>query len=240
MKLRDRYLVKIENRHETEFRHGSLLLEKPVLSDRIESKDMKKCSYNPDEHLTKKGVIISLPHSLTGTNARMVNVGHPQHSRYISSEMILATREDPSNYNPSTYVDTYLSHKELYRVEAAVGDILHFYHTAIDSNDPVMQDLYALNVANVFAYQKGKEIHMCHGFVLCEYIKAKTVSEGGVHLPMKQGNELNMGKVAFAPACSELASGEVVYYKKNADYVINIEGKEYFVVREYDCLCAMG
>lgn len=238
MRITDKYLVKISSKHETEFKLGTLVLERPSLSDRIEGSDGKTCSYNPDMYLTKQGIVSELPHSLSSTPARFANFGLPQHSRYISSEMIETSGGglDRTNYNPSTYSDQSVKTNEVFAVEAEVGDIAHFYHTAIDKKDPLTEDLYAVNVSEVFAYERNGVLFPCKGYVLCSRIKKEAKSNGGLTLAHKNEDLVDRGVVEFAHTKSEIRVTDTVFHKKHADYNVDIKGREFFVLREYDCL----
>lgn len=241
MKLIDRYLVKVEQKQEAEFAYGSLVLSKPALSERIEGSNGKDCSYNPTQHLTKQGLVIEPPHKLSTTPARFINVGHPQNSRYISGEMIESSKGDlrKKDYNPSTYTDK--SHKvvDVYRIEAKEGDLVHFYHTGIEFNDPISEDLYPINVSNIFAYERDGEVKVCFGFLLCKYIEKPSETEGGLLLIEEEKFEQNQGIVYYTNQASDIQPGERIYHRKLSDYAITIQGEDYFVVREYDCGCTI-
>jgi len=239
MKLNDRYLVTITERHEKTFKHGTLTMLRPSLTERVEGSDGKTSSFIPEKHLVKHGTVAEVPYKITKTPARLANPGHPQPTRYVSSETIEKSLGGltKNDYNPSTYSDGYVAHDELYLADAAIGDTVHFYHTAVQHRDPVQGNMYSIGVADIFAYEREGKIHACKGFIICKRVE-KVKKSGDVILQHADTKHMDRGIVAFAHPSSEILPGETVFHKKNADYEVEINGEWYFAAREYDCLCA--
>lgn len=139
-----------------------------------------------------------------------------------------------------------------YDTGVEVGDTLYFHHlVVINDGQPLTgEDNHYLvrfdpnNTVNnqAIAYKSAKtgEVHPLAGWSLLEGVEEHEEKESSIIEVVKlKEKPVTKGMVAFkAPWIDELGLkiGDVVGFKKNMDYRINIEGKEYYRTRAEDLL----
>lgn len=133
-----------------------------------------------------------------------------------------------------------------YNTGAEVGDTLYFHHhVVINDGQPLTgkKDTYVViysddssqsMASQAFAYKnKDGDVKLLSGWVLLEPAEKEEKKTSGIieEVKLKDDPELK-GVVAFddAPWVKELGvkKGDVVGFKKNLDYRLKIDGKEYY------------
>jgi len=139
-----------------------------------------------------------------------------------------------------------------YDTGVEVGDTLYFHHlVVINDGQPLTgEDNHYLvrfdpnNTVNnqAIAYKSAKtgEVHPLAGWSLLEGVEEHEEKESDIIEVVKlKEKPVTKGMVAFkAPWIDELGLkiGDVVGFKKNMDYRIKIDGKEYYRTRAEDLL----
>jgi len=139
-----------------------------------------------------------------------------------------------------------------YNTGVEVGDILYFHHLVVvndgqpltgeDNNYLVRYDPNHTVNNQAIAYKSAKtgRIHPLAGWALLEGVEEGEKQESGVIDVVKlKDNPITKGMVAFTAPWVEvlgLEVGDVVGFKENRDYRINIDGKEYYRVRAEDLM----
>lgn len=139
-----------------------------------------------------------------------------------------------------------------YETGVEVGDTLYFHHlVVVNDGQPLTgeDDHYLVrfdphntinNQAIAYKSKKTGEIHPLAGWSLLERTEEVEEKESSVIEVVKlKDKSVTKGMVAFkAPWVDELGLnvGDVVGFKENMDYRINIDGKEYYRTRAEDLL----
>jgi len=139
-----------------------------------------------------------------------------------------------------------------YDTGVEVGDTLYFHHlVVINDGQPLTgEDNHYLvrfdpehtvnNQAIAYKSKKTGRVHPLAGWSLLEGVEEEEERESDIIDVVKLKDEpITKGMVAFqAPWVDELGLniGDVVGFKKNMDYRINIDGTEYYRVRAEDLM----
>jgi co-chaperonin GroES (HSP10) len=139
-----------------------------------------------------------------------------------------------------------------YNTGVEVGDVLYFHHLVVvndgqpltgeDNSYLVRYDPNHTVNNQAIAYKSAKtgRIHPLAGWALLEGVEEGEKQESGVIDVVKlKDNPITKGMVAFTAPWVEvlgLEVGDVVGFKENRDYRINIDGKEYYRVRAEDLM----
>jgi co-chaperonin GroES (HSP10) len=139
-----------------------------------------------------------------------------------------------------------------YDTGVEVGDTLYFHHlVVINDGQPLTgEDNHYLvrfdpdhtvnNQAIAYKSAKTGRVHPLAGWSLLERVEEREEKQSDIIDVVKlKDSPVTKGKVSFAPPWVEelgLEVGDVVGFKKNIDYRITIEGKEYYRVRAQDLM----
>jgi len=139
-----------------------------------------------------------------------------------------------------------------YDTGVEVGDTLYFHHlVVINDGQPLTgEDNHYLvrfdpdhtvnNQAIAYKSAKTGDIHPLAGWSLLERVEEREEKQSGIIDVVKlKDSPVTKGKVSFTPPWVEelgLEVGDVVGFRKNMDYRITIEEKEYYRVRAEDLM----
>jgi len=139
-----------------------------------------------------------------------------------------------------------------YDTGVEVGDTLYFHHlVVINDGQPLTgEDNHYLvrfdpdNTVNnqAIAYKSAKtgRVHPLAGWSLLERVEEREEKQSDIIDVVKlKDSPVTKGKVSFTPPWVEelgLEVGDVVGFRKNMDYRITIEDKEYYRVRAEDLM----
>lgn len=139
-----------------------------------------------------------------------------------------------------------------YDTGVEVGDTLYFHHlVVINDGQPLTgeDDHYLVrfdpdNTVNnqAIAYKSAKtgDVHPLAGWSLLERVEEREEKQSDIIDVVKlKDSPVTKGKVSFTPPWVEelgLEAGDVVGFRKNMDYRITIEEKEYYRVRAEDLM----
>lgn len=133
-----------------------------------------------------------------------------------------------------------------YNTGVSVGDTLYFHHhVVINDGQPLTgkDDTYVVLYSNdvdtpmasqAYAYKnKDEEVILLSGWVLLEEVEEEKKESSGVIEEVKLTEDPKLrGRVAFDSGewvkDLGLSVGDVVGFKKNRDYRLKIDGKEYY------------
>jgi co-chaperonin GroES (HSP10) len=130
-----------------------------------------------------------------------------------------------------------------YETGAKPGDTLYFHHHVVLDKGQIMpgeEDKYLVfyneqqasaNQAIAYKDQETGEIHQLFGWALLEPYEEEEKKDSEIIEVVKlKQSPVTKGKVAFGVKEVGLEKGDVVGFKKNRDYRIKIDGKEYYRV----------
>jgi len=133
-----------------------------------------------------------------------------------------------------------------------VGDTLYFHHLVVLNEGQILTgepNHYTVrfdpehtinNQAIAYKNQHTGDIRPLAGWSLLEPVEEKEVQESDtIELVKLSEVPVTKGRVAFeAPWINEIGAkaGDIVGFRKNMDYRVNIEGKEYYRTRAEDLL----
>jgi len=139
-----------------------------------------------------------------------------------------------------------------YDTGVEVGDTLYFHHLVVvnDGQPLTGEDNHYLvrfdpdNTVNnqAIAYKSAKtgDVHPLAGWSLLERVEEREEKQSDIIDVVKlKDSPVTKGKVSFTPPWVEelgLEVGDVVGFRKNMDYRITIEEKEYYRVRAEDLM----
>ena len=136
-----------------------------------------------------------------------------------------------------------------YETGAKPGDTLYFHHHVVLDKGQIMpgeEDKYlvfyneqqaATNQAIAYKDKETGEIHQLFGWALLEPYDEEEKKESEIIEVVKlKQSPVTKGKVAFGVEEMGLEKGDVVGFKKNRDYRIKIDGKEYYRVAATELL----
>lgn len=139
-----------------------------------------------------------------------------------------------------------------YKTNVKVGDTLYFHHLVVlNDGQPLMgEDSHylvkyspSITINNqAFAYKNKKgEIKLLSGWTLLESVEQEELKLKSDIIELVDQKETlpTKGRVAYtAPWVEDLGIevGDVVGFKKNRDYRISIDGKEYYRTRAEDLM----
>jgi len=139
-----------------------------------------------------------------------------------------------------------------YNTGVEVGDTLYFHHlVVINDGQPLTgeDDHYLVrfdpdhtvnNQAIAYKSAKTGDVHPLAGWSLLERVEEREEKQSDIIDVVKlKDSPVTKGKVSFTPPWVEelgLEVGDVVGFRKNMDYRITIEEKEYYRVRAEDLM----
>lgn len=211
------------------------------------------------------GEVIAVPGKLTALeNLYQVGIGWPQPPEYTSGEVLNLhasrgteiTRED---YRCTTYKAEYKTTADIEQ-DVRVGDRVYVHFNSIVPENRIKNDdgrtIYKVAYHNVLCTVRQGNIIPIGGYVLVDpsydgevqdigmgYDKAK-VSASGLIIDLVSEPKQQEGIVRYvgSPLKGDeeiVKEGDKVIYEKNADWLMKIEGKEYFVIRQRDLLAVI-
>ena len=141
-----------------------------------------------------------------------------------------------------------------YDTGVKVGDTLYFHHlVVINDGQPLVGEtghyfvrfdpsVTINNQAIAYKCQETGRVRPLAGWALLEGVEEDEEEKSSVIEVVKlKESPVTKGMVSFAPPWVEelgLKPGDVVGFRKNMDYRINIDGKEYYRVRAEDLMYA--
>lgn len=118
------------------------------------------------------------------------------------------------------------------------GDKVYGHHFLPDNE--VEPGVHWMGISQVVCVVRGEKMIAINGWNLLEPVSAEQTTESGIYLSTAEGDRGDCAKVAIAS--DELKEvgveeGYMVWLSKNADYRMEVEGKEYYRTRTLDILC---
>ena len=128
-----------------------------------------------------------------------------------------------------------------YDTEVKVGDTIYFHHLVVLNKGQLMpgtDDIYMVDyhpdvVTNnqAFAYKSAKSGHIytLAGWALVSHMEQdEEVKSELIELVKLNATDVTKGVLAFDVPELDLKAGAVVGFKKNRDYKVEIDGKDYY------------
>lgn len=128
-----------------------------------------------------------------------------------------------------------------YKTDVRIGDTIYFHHLVVlnkgqlmpGTDDVYMVDYHPDIVTNnqAFAYKSAESGHIytLAGWALIEHMdQDEEVESKLIELVKLKDPEVTKGVLAFDVPELDIKAGAVVGFKKNRDYKIEIDGKDYY------------
>lgn len=237
MRLRNKYLVKLESTRETEIKSSIPNLVLPSLKDRVLSIDESYTSYNPDLNLKKNGVVVSVPYFVVNEPIGYKSPGTPTPSSYISGEMLEKSNMEKKHYNPALFQHETLNLLDVFGTESLVDDTVYFHHTGLQYDNPVGEGMFPVDVKHIFAYEREGTLRAAKGYVILKRKeKDSTLTTRGLLLVHENKYVDNTGIVTHTSIGSKLSVDDVIVFKPKSDYPFPLHDIEFYASREDDVL----
>lgn len=246
--LRDYYLVLVDQVFESGLTPSGVITSN--------SAAIHEWQEDRGEFKKRYGTVIALPASFSEGHVMMVDPGLPAPRKFVGHEYIMAMRKggymnrDRSNYYPSTFekYEEVTCAEVAQKVDVKVGEKIYFDEKATEEERFMgMHEgkrMYSIRVNEILCVirevkpfpgmKKQKRIIMQGGWVL---LKPNMEAWEDIEIPLTNGQVL-YGKAApgnrplqgFVKSVNhrtDLKAGDLVYFLKDADAPITIEGEEY-------------
>lgn len=226
---------------------------------RQDVKDDIEKEFNPLKRKRNFGTVISIPKTLTNEiKIYQIHPGSPAPQQYISGED--AERLDIP-YNCGGWKPSYVTCADIVP-EVQVGDKVYFHFLTIDESNRLKGDdggdYYKLRYNNIFCVVRDENIIPIGGFVLLQpaydegvEILERIPSQCAPHIVRRSSSGLivesnikpkavegivrHIGTPLIVDTC-EIKVADLVSFELNADFKMEIEGKEYYVIPYRDIL----
>jgi co-chaperonin GroES (HSP10) len=244
--LRDYFLVAVDQMYEKMTTKAGI----QVLNDAwIEEKERYRF-----QHKRIYGVVTSVPRGYSLTNVAPIDMGEPNPQLYVGHDIISEMRARGYDWDRDHYYHPGMAEKyamvtlQDYGAKSTVkvGDKVYFNPIVTEEENFIegqhRSGVFKIRVDHIFCTVVDGVIHPQGGYVLVE---ANMESWEDITTPMgiikKPAPEAKVceGWIRHVTAGSELTPGELIYYIKDADWGVKIEGKEYFVMMEKEILCGI-
>lgn len=242
--IHDSYIVLVDKKYNTEeTKSGIIPLSKAYMEDWAE------------EHLKHRrlyGTVMVVPRGFSDTVVDVILPGLPEPRLFVSGEYIeramqLGNRRLPE-YNPSSF-DKFpeVTMADIAsKVNVGTGQKIYFDYLATDPENflgPYNEgELYKINVDQIYFAVREDKVEVQGGWCAVtpkmETWEDITTPSGIIKRPSPQAIYLE-GIVKYISEREDVKVGDKIIYQRNADYAMNIEGENCYVMRESDILCKL-
>lgn len=171
-------------------------------------------------------------------------------------ELELDTKADPYKFVPrcgivheTPSIIRYYDHRNQKiskRVDVNIekGDKIYFHHFTVNEINKV-QDYYKCDYEHTYCVIKDGEIKMLEDYVFVSPIyedEANIKTKSGIFIKIQPDKIHEFGKVEHISPFYEswgLKQGDQVFFTKNSEYEMEVEGKKYYRMRVQDISCAI-
>jgi co-chaperonin GroES (HSP10) len=122
-------------------------------------------------------------------------------------------------------------------VKLSVGDIVVFDHLVCQDMNKFSDTVFFCEYFNIFAKIDGDDLVPIEEFLFCEPIVDGGMQIGCFNVPSSISDKRATvyAASAYAKACGVI-EGDVVYFTKNADYSIEVGGKDFFKMKMHSII----
>lgn len=242
--IHDSFIVLVDKKYNTEeTKSGIIPLAENYMEDWAE------------EHLKHRrlfGTVIVAPRGYSDTVVDVLIPGLPEPRLFVSGEYIEKLMQAGSKripeYNPSTF-DKFpeVTMADIAaKVNVAVGQKIYFDYLATDPENFLGPykggELYKIDVSQIYFSVRDGKVEAQGGWAAVtpkmETWDDITTPSGIIKKPSPEAIALE-GIVKFISNRPDLKVGDHIIYQRNADYVMNLEGEDCYVMRESDILCKL-
>lgn len=207
-----------------------------------------------DRNIYKRiyGTVASVPRGYTHLNIDPLDPGVPNHRIFVGHDVISGrvnegykwSREE--HYHPGT-TESY-EFKTLADVaklvDVKIGDRVYAHPNVFEAENALWKKdgkyYFRVRADEIICSVVGGKICAQAGNVIVEPFMETweeiTRPSGIVIKPSPEAKPLQ-GKVRFSRDGSGIPVGELIFFEKDANWTVGIEGKEYYIVKEEECLC---
>ncbi len=250
--LHDHYMVTVDQEFEVvKMKSGLDSLNAAYFEEEQEAKYKFKRQW---------GTVVNVPPVFSDAVFDVVDTGMPQQRKFIPSELIQAMVNQGYTKLPVYWPSTFDEFEEIRMTDIGAkmdiknGDKAYFDYQVSDKENHLGKhngaDMFKVNVDQIYcAVRKERSkidrriktvIIMQGGWVLVNpdvesWDEIKTAT--GLRRKPKPEAKALLGYISHVRAGIDLKAGDHIVYVRNADYVVQIEGRMYYVMREEDILC---
>ncbi len=249
----DFIFIKIDSEYEEKVSRGTLELELMSFDKVIIDQADDSITYNNLIHKRVQGKVVSIPEKLSSNILSYQKYpGLPQPNRYVSHDMIQQHGTQLLQYDCSLWEPEYYKYCDIPQ-EVQVGDTVYFHFMTVEPENRVKEGgekIYKLGYQNIFCIVRNGEIIATSGYCLIEAIypegavdignnvkgfvsKSGIVTQIGVNYTMQEGIVRHACK-PFKGDNIDFKEGDHIVFKKFGDFVVKIEGKDYFILKYFD------
>ncbi len=232
---------------------GSLTLDLMSFDRVIVDKKDDSVVYNNLEHKKVCARVVAIPEKLTSDILSFQKYpGLPQPNRYVSHDMIQLHGVQLLQYDCSLWEPEYYRYCDIEQ-QVQVNDLVYYHFLSIEEENRVKvagEKVYKIPYNNILCVVRDGQIIATSGHVLVEAIypdnavdignnvkgfisKSGIVTQIGVNYTMQEG----IVKHVCLPFKGDeicFAEGDHIVFKRFGDWIVNVEGKDYFIIKYND------
>lgn len=119
-----------------------------------------------------------------------------------------------------------------YDVPLNIGDNVVFGHNVCQKNNKVSENVFRCPYHAIFAKIDGDTLLPVEEIIFCEPIREESFSIGGFEINGSiSKNTAKIYAMSKSAKDSGLQSGDVVFFTKDADYAVNVLGRDLYMMR---------
>ena len=250
--LRDHYMVTIDQEYDSvRMKNGLVSLNAAYLEDDQEKKYQFKRQW---------GTVVRIPPAFSNTVHDLIDTGIPQRRKFIPSEFIQMKANQGFTKLPKYWPTTFDKYNEITRsdlgakMSVKVGDRVYLDYLVSEKENLLGKhkgkNMYQVGVDQIYCvvrrersrvdYRYRNNITMQGGWVLVEpdvETWDEIMTDNGLLKKPKPEAKALLGFVRHIDSRPDVKRGDHIVYARNADYVVVVEGKSYFVMKDSDILC---
>lgn len=255
--LHDNYIITIDQRYEnSQSKSGLIPLNTAIFADNDEQEYRRDIHHF--EHKRIYGQVITCPINFTDTRYNLIDEGTPEYKGFVSHDFIqtyynrgFQHKQSIPKYYPSTF-EGYeaVTKRDLGAMtDVQPGDRVYFDYKITEPDNYLGmfrgQQMYRLDVEYLFCvirkykstvdHRIKKEIIMQAGWMLVEpdmETWEEITSPAGIIMKVQPKAKALRGIVRHVRNKNRLKPGEKILYEPYADYLMKVEGKDYYCMRE--------
>lgn len=120
----------------------------------------------------------------------------------------------------------------IYDVPLNIGDVVVFGHNVCQKKNKVSENVFRCAYHAIFAKIEGDEICPLEEIIFCEPIREPDTKMGNFEIKGKvSGKMAKVYKLSKSAKEAGVMAGDEIFFTKDADYGVNIFGKELYMMR---------
>ncbi len=249
----DVIFIKITSEYEDKIEGEKLTLDLMSFTKSIVDTETDEEIYNSLKHKRVWGEVLAVPERLSSTILSYQKYpGLPQPNRYVSHDMVQLHGTQLLQYDPSLWEPEYYKYCDI-PMDVMPGDKIYYHFLSIEEESRIKEGgerVYKLPYQSAICIVRDGKITAVSGHCLIEAIypegavdignntkgfisKSGIVTQIGVKYTMQEGIVRHACK-PFKGDEIDFKEGDHIIFKKYGDFIVNIEGKDFFVLKYWD------